>query len=75
MGYHRTKNLILVKEMLGHKSIQSTMIYTHLIKVPESDEWISRVTRSVKGARALVEACFEYVTEFDDGLKLFRKRK
>jgi len=38
------------------------------------EDYISRATRSVAGARALIEAGFQYVTEMD-GLKLFRKRK
>ena len=64
-----------LKEMLGHRSINSTMIYTHLIEGAESNDWISKVTRSVKGARALVDAGFEYVKDFQDGLMLFCKRK
>jgi len=73
--YHRGMRLVELKEMLGHRSINSTMIYTHLIEGTESSDWISKVTRSVKGARALVETGFEYVKDFDDGLMLFRKRK
>ena len=73
--YHRTKDLAHVKEMLGHRSILSTMVYTHLMDNSKVDEYISRVTRSVEGARRLVEVGFEYVTEFEGGLKLFRKPK
>ena len=73
--YHRTKDLAHVKEMLGHRSIQSTMVYTYLMDNHEVDEYISRVTRSVEGVRRLVEVGFEYITEFEDGLKLFRKPK
>jgi len=40
----------------------------------ESNEFTSRVTKSVEGARRLVEAGFEYVCAMD-GYKLFRKRK
>ena len=49
------------------------MIYTHLMKAAEGDEYMSRATRSVKGGRALIEAGFEHVCEMD-GLKLFRKQ-
>ncbi|MBA7493597.1 hypothetical protein ES702_04156 [subsurface metagenome] len=62
-------------KMLGHRNIQNTLIYTHLIEGTESSDWISKVTRSVKGARALTEAGFDYVKDFNDGLMLFRKRK
>ena len=71
-------DLAHVKEMLGHRSILSTMVYTCMHDLMDGHEvqgCISRVTRSVEGARRLVEAGFDYVTEFDDGLKLFRKPK
>jgi integrase len=72
--YHRGAGLIEIIEMLGHSSLRSTLVYTHLMKRTEKDEYISRATRSVKGARALIESGFQYITEID-GLKLFRKRK
>jgi len=73
MEYARTKDILYVKELLGHKSIQSTLIYTHLVKF-ESDEYHSAVARTVEEACRLIEAGFEYVHNFD-GVKLFRKRK
>ena len=39
----------------------------------EDDEFISRVATSLKGARLLIEAGFEYITDIDN-YKLFRKR-
>ena len=74
MEYHRGAGLVEIKEMLGHRTLTSTLVYTHLMKNTKKDEYISRATRSVKGARALIETGFQYVTEID-GLKLFRKRK
>lgn len=38
-------------------------------------DFISRGTRSDKGARALIEAGFEYVLTTPNGTMLFRKRK
>jgi integrase len=73
MEYHRTKDILHVKQMLGHKSIQKTLIYTHLISF-EEDEFTCRVARNLKEAENLIEAGFEYVTDMD-GVKLFRKRK
>ena len=54
--------------------MHALIVYTHLIEPTEKDEYVSRATRSVAGARALIEAGFQYVTEID-GLKLFRKPK
>jgi len=49
------------------------MIYTQLINF-ESDEYHTKVAKSLKEACGLVEAGFEYVTEMDD-CKIFRKPK
>jgi len=71
--YHRTRDILYVKQLLGHKSISNTLIYTQLISF-ESDEYSSAVAKTLDEARKLVEAGFEYVTDVD-GNKLFRKRK
>jgi len=73
MLYHKTKDLLLVKQQLGHKDLRTTLRYTQLINL-EDDEWTCKATSNVKESTALIEAGFEYVTE-QDGLKLFRKRK
>jgi integrase len=31
MEYHRTKDLLYVKRFLGHRSLNSTLVYTHLV--------------------------------------------
>jgi len=71
--YHATKDLILVKETLGHRSIQSTMIYTQLINF-EEDDYVCKVAKTLKEVAELIESGFEYVTDFENA-KLFRKRK
>ena len=73
MLYHKTKDILHVKEQLGHRRLESTLIYTHLIDFKD-EEYVARIAKTVKEACQLVEAGFEYVTEID-GLKLFRKRK
>jgi hypothetical protein len=75
MEYHRTKDILYVKELLGHKNIQNTLVYTHLVNF-EDDEFHTAVADSTEKACKLVEAGFEYVTgEYNDGGKIFRKRK
>jgi predicted RNase H-like HicB family nuclease len=60
--------------MLGHRNINNTMIYTHLIKLDKDEKFYSATAKTVEEARKLIEEGFEYVCEVD-GVKLFRKRK
>jgi integrase len=73
MEYKRTRDILHVQRMLGHKSIQNTEIYTHLIEF-ENDNYYSATAKTVEDARKLIESGFEFVTDIDD-VKLFRKRK
>jgi site-specific recombinase XerD len=74
MLYYRTKDILLVKEKLGHKNINNTLIYTHLVSFSENEEYYSATAKTVEEAEKLIEQGFEYVTEMDS-IKLFRKRK
>ncbi|MFB0501283.1 MAG: hypothetical protein ACETVP_02320 [Candidatus Bathyarchaeia archaeon] len=60
------------------QNINNTMIYNNLEKAllqdGDNSEYTTRVAKTVKEARALLEAGFEFVTDMD-GVKLFRKRK
>ena len=74
MEYHRTKDILHVMQMLGHRNIKNTLIYTQLINNEGDDEYICKAAKTVEQAAELIEAGFEYVCEID-GVKLFRKRK
>ncbi len=74
MLYQRTKDILLVKEKLGHRNINNTLIYTHLVSFNDTEEYYSATAQSVSEASKLVEEGFEFVTDVD-GVKLFRKRK
>jgi integrase len=71
--YHKTKDILHVMQLLGHKNIQNTLVYTHLVNW-ESDEYVSKVAKTVKEAQELVEAGFDYMCDVE-GYKVFRKRK
>lgn len=71
--YHKTKDLLYVKQQMGHKRIDTTLIYTQLLNLNE-DEWIVKVAKNLEEATKLLETGFDYVTEMD-GIKLFRIRK
>ena len=73
MEYHRTKDILYIMRMLGHKNIESTLVYTQLINF-ESDEYHSAVAQTVDEARKLLEGGSEYICQ-KDNVMLFRKRK
>jgi hypothetical protein len=73
MEYHKTKDILYVKQLLGHKNINNTLIYTHLINF-EDDDFTCKVATTLQEAKALIEVGFEYVTDMNN-VKLFRKRK
>jgi len=79
LEYHRTKDILIVKKILGHKSIQNTLKYIDLeanLFGFSNDQFTARVANNAEEACKLVEVGFEYVTgEYHDGGKIFRKRK
>ena len=64
-----------MKHLLGHKRLENTEIYTHLIEF-ENDEWIVRRPETSKEEDELIEAGFQYV-RYDDRehVPIYRKRK
>jgi integrase len=77
MEYYKTKDIIHVKNILGHKEIKSTMSYINIesaIFLHSTEEFTSKIAHTIQEAQKLIESGFEYVTEMD-GLKTFRKHK
>ncbi len=76
--YHKTKDILYIKDYLGHKNIETTMKYITIERQiycsPATEEFRTRVATTVEEDRELLEAGFEYVTE-RDGAKIYRKRK
>lgn len=76
--YHRVRDILHVKKILGHRSIHNTMKYIDLehaiFNTQGSDQFVVKVAETVEDACELVEAGFEFVTELDHK-QLFRKRK
>ncbi len=73
MEYAKTKDLLHVMKVLGHRKIQNTMLYIQLINF-KNDEFHSATAKDITEAQKLVESGFKYVCDYD-GVKLFRKRK
>jgi integrase/recombinase XerD len=74
MLYHKTKDILLIKQQMGHSRLETTLIYTQLVNFNEEDEFYSATAKTVQEAQKLVENGFEYVCDIED-VKLFRKRK
>ena len=74
--YHETKDMYYVMQRLGHKNIQNTLLYVQLEEAlfQGECEYISKIARTEKEICSLIEAGFEFVTEFQ-GAKFFKKRK
>ena len=77
MEYHRTKDVLYVMQVLGHKNIKNTLIYIQLEEALFADQtdFISKVQpRQKPKLCVLIDAGFDFVCDFD-GHKLFKKRK
>jgi len=72
--FSKTRSLPHVMELLGHKNLDSVMVYTHLVDT-QSDEYYSAVAKTTEEARKLSEDGFDYVCTTPEDLMLFRKQK
>ena len=71
--YHRTKDLVYVQRILGHRSISSTLKYIQLQSF-ENEEFTCKAGKTQEECMKLIEGGFDFITEIE-GVKLFRKRK
>jgi len=75
--YHETKDILLVREFLGHKSLDTTLLYIQLEKhlyKEDTDTFTVKAIRNAEEIAPLLEVGFEYVCQ-KDGLTFLRKRK
>jgi integrase len=75
--YHQTKDPLFVREFLGHKKLDSTLLYIQLEQAlykEDSSEFHVAIARTPEEIKTLLEVGFEYVCQKDDIL-YFRKRK
>ena len=73
MEYNKSYNILQVKHKLGHRSINSTEIYTRLVTF-KNEDYLTATSDSIEEDEKLMQTGFEYVTE-RDGVKIYRKRK
>jgi integrase len=73
MLYNKTRDILYVKQQMGHRRLETTLIYTQLLNLND-DEWTCKIATNTKQASELIEAGFQFVAEKDNDM-LFRKRK
>jgi len=73
MEYHKTKDILHVRQLLGHRDINNTLIYTQLVNF-ESDDYYVKTAKTLEEACELAETGFEYFTTIENA-QVFRKRK
>ena len=77
MEYHKTRDILHVQQVLGHRDLRNTLIYINLEKAlfqNADDEFHVKVAQNLDEACKLLEVGFEYIAEID-GARVFRKRK
>jgi hypothetical protein len=77
MEYHKTKDPLYVKKLLGHKKLDKTLLHIQLEKSlfqsSNTDEFIVRVAKTPEEIQSLLAVGFEWVGVKDD-LVYLRKR-
>ena len=74
MLYAKTRDILLVKQQMGHKKIETTLLYTQLLAFNTEEEYTCKTATTVKEATLLLENGFQYVQDMD-GIRIYRKRK
>lgn len=77
MEYHETKDVMHVKELLGHRKLDTTLMYIQIAETifqHEPDAFTVKVAKTEEETTAHLQVGFEWVGE-KDGLVFLRKRK
>jgi len=77
--YHKTKSILHVKKILGHRNIMNTQryveLYTEIYGDLKPENYISKAASTKHERQMLIESGFEWVGQDNDGLTYFRKPK
>lgn len=75
MEYQRTRDILHVKHMLGHKRLENTEIYTHLVEFESNDYHVAHA-KTIDEEDKLIESGFEFVRHDETRqITIYRKRK
>jgi integrase len=76
--YHKTKDILHVKRILGHKSVTSTEIYINIEQATfliEADDWTSIVTHNIDEEQKAINTGFQLVRSINETTAIYKKRK
>ena len=74
--YNETKSILEVQAKLGHRRIDSTMIYTHIVEFDEeSQNYHHAGAYNEKEAGELIDNGWTYILTTPQNVMMFRKRK
>jgi integrase len=74
--YNETKSIVEVQTRLGHRNINSTMVYTHIVEFDEeSQNYHHAIAKDEKEAGELIDNGWTYVLTTPQNIMMFRKRK
>jgi integrase len=74
--YSETKSILDVQAKLGHRRIDSTMVYTHIIEFDEESQNYHHATATdEKQAGELIDNGWTYICTTPQNVMMFRKRK
>ena len=75
MLYAKTRDILYVKQQMGHKKIETTLLYVQLIAFDTEEDFTCKTATNAKEARELIEHGFKYVATTPQDFMLFKKRK
>ena len=76
--YHKTRDIYHVRNVLGHRNINNTVLYITLenaLYQTSSDEWTSIVTHDLNEETQAISTGFELVRAINETTAIYRKRK
>jgi hypothetical protein len=71
----KIQNAEIVRQLVGHKRLNTTQKYIHLTADLNSGEWIIESTKDQKRVDELLTQDFTYILTTSDGYMKFRKPK
>ena len=76
--YHKTKDIMHVKYILGHRDIKTTLIYINIEQATflnQTNDWTSKVSHTIEEETTLINTGFELVRSINETTAIYKKRK